>query len=198
MSADGSVDLAVQGKRQSEIANRLYSAVAGEPWERLEAYVTQAGEFTDGTVVLSDANGVEASRPVPAAVLLLLIALRDEMWDPQTRPWCHVQVSGTAEGEFRFFVNYERRFDLNRRPLDRYSVTEDPAPSDADLIADLDTFARSGGEHPGLAPDRLNSAEAPAPECEAEDRHHVDGAAAHASCPADTPIATGSVVPGHT
>lgn len=152
MSADGPVDLVRQGERQSAIANGLYAAFTGEPWERLEAYFTQAGDFSGGTVELFDANDVAVSRPLPAQVLVDLIQLRDEMWNPETLPWYHVQVSGTAAGEFRFFFNYERRFDLNRRPLDRYSLTESPTPTDADLITDLTAFPRSAEHIPAWYP----------------------------------------------
>lgn len=58
----------------------------------------------------------------------------------------------STAGEFRFFFNDERRFDLSRRPLDRYSVTASPLPTDADLVEDLAWFPRSEEHVPDWYP----------------------------------------------
>lgn len=143
MTADGPVDLVRQGELQQRIATDLYQAFPDLAWSFMDAYFTQAGEFVAGVVELTDEEGRVSSHPFPATVLPQLVGMRYEMWSPLTLPWYHVQVTGNTAGEFSFFFNYERRFDLNRRPLDRYSLTESPLPTDADLVEDLARFPRS-------------------------------------------------------
>lgn len=152
MTADGPVDLVRQGELQQQIATDLYQAFSDVAWSFLDAYFTQAGEFVAGVVELTDEEGRVGSQPFPATVLPQLVGLRYEMWNPLTLPWYHVQVTGNTAGEFRFFFNHERRFDLNRRPLDRYSLTGSPLPTDADLVEDLTWFPRSEEHIPDWYP----------------------------------------------
>lgn len=152
MSADGPVDLVRQGERQKEIATTLFHDLARVPWTLSNAFFTQAGHCAVGVLTYVDDHDAVQERPLPGAVLTALLRLREEMWNPETLPWYHTQIILSSAGEFRFFFNYERRFDVNRRPLDRVAVTDDPQPTDADLLEDLRLFPRSPDHIPAWYP----------------------------------------------
>lgn len=75
-----------------------------------------------GVVELTDEEGRVGSQPFPATVLPQLVGLRYEMWNPLTLPWY------------------------------RYSLTESPLPTDADLVEDLAWFPRSEEHIPDWYP----------------------------------------------
>ncbi|WP_018156739.1 hypothetical protein [Demetria terragena] len=152
MAADGPVDMVTQGNTQREICNALFRGLSASTWLEAKVYFAQAGDRVTGTMVVIDDRGHQESRPVPGELFPLLLRLRDEMWNPQTLPWYHVMVTMSPDGQARFFFNYERRFDLNRPRLDYHAVTDNPDPTDADLIADLALFPRSPEHIPSWYP----------------------------------------------
>lgn len=152
MSAGGPVDLGRQGERQQAVAVAVWCGLADVSWEHSETWFTQAGDFTAGVVTYIDDAGERQSMPMPADAVLGFVRLRDEMWNPATLPWYHAQLTLTPAGDFDHHFNHERRFDIGRRPLDRVSLTDDPRPSDADLIEDLRRFPRSSEHVPDWQP----------------------------------------------
>ncbi len=152
MTKEGPVDLVHQGERQTEVATLVYRSLADLDWRTCEAYFVQAGDLTAGLLSVWDERAEVLSRPLPEAALTSFTALRYEMWNPATAPWLHAQLTVHADGACQFFFNYERRFDLNRRPLDRVSLTADPRPADAELVADLGRFPRTPENIPAWYP----------------------------------------------